>query len=173
MAQSSERMERVQSFIKLIEDNVITSISASIELDRLRRRARSRDKRRQPHELERYFGHVDQIRTFRIPDSIGWIPYQRNNFTSVPAGEKVVLSLMTESKKTAIFAGLERYLRAGTKRSEVDTAATPSLRMIKIFCITGCDRAAWWVREWYEEDASLTPDKMRDLDFGSGAGRSV
>jgi hypothetical protein len=33
------------------------------------------------------------------------------------------------------------------------------------------DLWAWWVREWYGEDAIDTPDKMRKLDFGTWQGK--
>jgi hypothetical protein len=37
--------------------------------------------------------------------------------------------------------------------------------------LQAADLWAWWVREWYEEDAIDTPDKMRKLDFGTWQGK--
>ena len=33
------------------------------------------------------------------------------------------------------------------------------------------DLWAWWVRTWYEWDASDFPDKLRDFDFGTWKGK--
>ena len=30
---------------------------------------------------------------------------------------------------------------------------------------------AWWVREWYEEDASPVPDKLQQINFGLWRGK--
>lgn len=41
----------------------------------------------------------------------------------------------------------------------------------KLLPLQAADLWAWWVREWYEEDASDLPDKLKALDFGQWKGK--
>jgi hypothetical protein len=41
----------------------------------------------------------------------------------------------------------------------------------EFLALQAADLWAWWVREWYEEDANHIPDKMRDFDFGAWRGK--
>ncbi|MGB6171717.1 MAG: hypothetical protein WBG12_07110, partial [Xanthobacteraceae bacterium] len=41
----------------------------------------------------------------------------------------------------------------------------------KLLPLQAADLWAWWVRDWYEEDASDLPDKLKALDFGQWKGK--
>ena len=41
----------------------------------------------------------------------------------------------------------------------------------KCLPLQGADLWAWWVPEWYEEDANTLPEKMDQFDFGTWKGK--
>jgi len=172
MAQSSERMERVQVFYKLIEDNVITSISARLNLTDFRRAQDRATAFVSRMNWNVNFGMWTNPYFFAFRILLDGFHTQRNNFTSVPAGEKVDFIFDDRVEKTAILQAWNEYLEGRDEEVRGRYGATPRFENDQDFLpLQAADLWAWWVREWYEEDASLTPDKMRDLDFGKWRGK--
>lgn len=172
MAQSPERMERVQAFYKLIEDNVLTSISARLNLT---------DFKRAQERATAFASRMNWNVGFGLWTNPYYVAFrilldgfhaERHNFTSIPADEKVDFIFDDRVEKTPILQVWNEYLENRDDDIRDRYGATPRFENDQEFLpLQAADLWAWWVREWYEEDASFIPDKMRDLNFGKWRGK--
>jgi hypothetical protein len=90
----------------------------------------------------------------------------------IPLDETVDFIFDDRSEKSYILAGWDEYVSELPEEEKQWYGATPRFENDQRFLpLQAADLWAWWVREWYEEDAALLPDKMRDLDFGKWCGR--
>ncbi len=170
MAQSPERMDRVPFFYKVIEDRVVTSISARLNLQ---------DFARAQERLELLASRMNWSVNLGVWTNPYFVVFrvlldgfhtQRSNFTSVPAGEKVDFILDERAEKIPILQVWDEYLE--NREDKDQFGATPRFEDDQEFLpLQAADLWAWWVREWYEEDASHVPDKLRDIDFGKWQGK--
>ncbi|MBV8753352.1 MAG: DUF3800 domain-containing protein [Hyphomicrobiales bacterium] len=175
MAQSPERMARVPIFYKLIEDHVITSISCRInlqEFERAKARVISMAERMNWHiNLHKwanpyffsYRALLDKFHEERIKEPMK---------TRFPLGQKVDLYFDERSEKAFIIEAWEQYLNNQNEEIREHYGAAPRFEKDHDFiALQGADLWAWWVREWYEEDAVDVPVKLSNFDFGTWRGK--
>ena len=174
MAQTPERMARVPIFYKVIEDNVLTSISARICLDDFRRaheRAQGVAKALNLNSIDFKHWANPYFFTFRL--LMDEFHIHRNGWKSIPAGEKVDFIFDKRSEKKPILEAWDEYIdRAPNDDVRESFGSSPHFEDDQEFLgLQAADLWAWWVREWYEEENSPIPQKMRDLDFGLWRGK--
>jgi hypothetical protein len=92
---------------------------------------------------------------------------------AIPLSEKVDFIFDNQTEKGFILEAWEGYLKNQESRDlRQYYGATPRFEDDKEFLpLQAADLWAWWVREWYEEDASDHPTKMANFDFGTWQGR--
>jgi hypothetical protein len=173
MAATPERMERVPAFYRLIEERVISSISCRINLADF---ARAQERLHAKANVMRWTINLNlwentYFFAFRmlLDNFHNW----REKFQShIPLDEKVDFIFDEKTEKHPILEAWEEYV--GTRDDEVRAyyGATPRFENDQDFLpLQAADLWAWWVREWYEEDANSIPDKLRTYDFGKWRGR--
>ena len=125
MALSPDRMERVQAFYRLIEDNVLTSISARLNLIDFRR-AQERATflaTRMNWTVNYGIWTNPYYVAFRI--LLDGFHQQRNNFTSIHAGEKVDFIFDDRVEKAPILQAWDEYLENRDDEVRARYGATP------------------------------------------------
>jgi len=174
MAQSKERMARVPLFNAVIEKYVSMSICCRINLEDFEN-AKIRAK-----QLSLVLPVNPNLGPFENPyftlfrGLIDRFHADRHLYNPIlPEGEKVEFFFDNQTEKQIIKREWDAYmdkredeirqLYAGEPRFEDDQEFLP---------LQAADFWAWWTREWYEEDNSEYPDKMRNFDFGTWKGKS-
>jgi hypothetical protein len=170
MAQSSERMDRVPAFYKVIEDHIITSISARVNLPDFEgaheRFASSASRMNWTVNLGLWTNPY--FVAFRV--LLDGFHTHRKNFDSIPIGVKIDFIFDERAEKTAILQAWGDYLENREDRDQF--GAAPRFENDQEFLpLQAADLWAWWAREWYEEDASHLPDRLRDINFGGWRGK--
>lgn len=173
MAQSQERMARVPTFYKLIENHVITSISCRINLPEFVR-AQERI-----HEMAARMNWVIRFNIWTNPYFVTFrmlldkFHLERKQFESrLPLDRKIDFYFDDRTEKEPILKAWDEHLQMKEDKIREYYGATPRFENDQDFLpLQGADLWAWWVRDWYEEDATELPDKMRDFDFGVWKGK--
>jgi hypothetical protein len=173
MAQFPDRMERVPIFYKLIEDNVITSISCRMNLGDFRR-ARERLARQTAT-----WGWSVMLRDWDKPHFVTFrglmdgFHDKREMFADrLPLDRKVDFIFDKEIAEKQVIKIWDEYLEG--RPDEVRSYYGERPRFLddqEFLALQSADLWAWWVRTWYEWDASDFPDKLRDFDFGTWKGK--
>lgn len=175
MAQFPDRMKRVPASYALIEKYVTLSVSVRLNLLEFRR-AHEITKTKLSHIglapdygkwcnpfVMAFKGLMDEFHLSRSEDAIKG---------KIPIDAKVDFIFDDQSEKKFLLREWEDYL---SKREEARSlfSSHPRFENDQEFLpLQAADLWAWWVREWYEEDASVYPDKMRAFDFGAWQGKS-
>jgi hypothetical protein len=98
--------------------------------------------------------------------------YREKIKNAIPLSEKVDFYFDNQSEKSYILGTWNEIVAANSEEAQQYYGATPRFEDDQDFLpLQAADLWAWWVREWHEEDASPTPTKMRNLDFGNWRGR--
>ena len=182
MAMSPTLMSHVPAFYKLVEEHVISSISCRMNMD-VYRSAIARSERMAvglPTSHPFYRVSVDPG-VFRNPFRLLFrlmmdtFHTNREKFASkLPLEQKVDFIFDDQSEKDIIVGEWARYIDLREEELKPLYGATPRFENDQEFLpLQAADLWAWWVREWYEEDDSEFPDKLRDLTLGSGTASSV
>jgi len=173
MALVPERMARVPNFYKIIEENVISSISCRINL----------------RDFE-----VAQERLAFLATRMNWTvnlgpwtnPYfftyrllmdkfhaERKTFQSkFPLDNQVDFIFDERTEKKMIIRGWDEYIEKRPDEIRSHYGSAPRFENDQKFLpLQAADLWAWWVREWYEEDSDPVPDRLRDMDFGNWRGK--
>jgi hypothetical protein len=172
MAISPERMERVPAFYRVIEKHVDFSISCRINLaDFARAHERAEIATRSLGWIVN-FHHWKNPYFFTFRGLMDNFHLQKDFFERViPLNEKVDFIFDNTTEKTSILAAWDDYLSNRFDEIRDDYGATPRFEDDQEFLpLQGADLWAWWVREWYEEEASPLPAKMDAFDFGTWRG---
>jgi hypothetical protein len=168
MALIEEHMELVPLFYKLIEENVIISISSRlclVDFERALKRAES--------ELYSAFKLVVNFKMWKKPYFVAFrmlvdqIHEKRETFKSkLPLDRKIDFILDDRGEKRAILEAWEEYLEKRDDNVRDFYGATPRFEDDHDFLpLQAADLWAWWVREWYEWENSSFPENMREFDF--------
>ena len=90
----------------------------------------------------------------------------------IPSGETIDFIFDDRTEKKFILAAWDEIVEQMADQITLPFGSTPRFENDQKFLpLQAADLWAWWVREWYEEDASPTLTKMGDLDFGSWRGK--
>jgi hypothetical protein len=173
MASNPQRMERVPLFSKVIDDHIDLSISCRMNLLDFA----------EAHKRFESFASVMQW-------TVNWGPYpnpyyfvfwvllkgfhqHRHQFEEVfPANEKVDFYFDNRSEKSSILGAWDEVMNKLDPEEREKYSTAPRFEDDQEFLpLQAADFWAWWVREWYEEDSSEVPTKMRNFDFGSWKGK--
>jgi hypothetical protein len=173
MAMTPDRMERVPIFYKLIEEHVAASISVRLNLPEYRRaQVRAHRLAEQMYWAPLNLNHWANPYFFAFRVLIDEFHILRPNFNSIPADERVDFYFDDKIEKKVILGAWDEYLVRAAPQVKDRFGATPRFENDQVFLpLQAADLWVWWVREWYEEDASFIPDKLRDLDFGTWRGK--
>lgn len=97
----------------------------------------------------------------------------REKFAShIPVDEKVDFYFDNRSEKKPLLEAWDGFLPKLDDVMRARYGATPRFEDDQEFlALQAADFWAWWVREWYEEDAAELPDKMLKFDFGTWIGK--
>jgi hypothetical protein len=174
MALGDERMARVQSFYNIIEkyDGLIP-ISLRMNL------VDFENAKRRVHEFARGLGWTIDFQTWDNPYYFAFRLlldhfHTRSDVTekSVPQGETVDFIFDDRTEKKYILAAWDEIAERMSEDINRPFGSAPRFEDDRKFLpLQAADLWAWWVREWYEEDASPVPDKLKALDFRSWKGR--
>jgi hypothetical protein len=174
MASVPERMERVPIFYRVIENHALISLSCRMNLhdfrlgqDRFHRYAAAM---RINVDLQKWQNPY----FFLFRGLIDYFHTQRSFFAKrIPLDEPVDFYFDDQSEKSFILAAWNEYLAGQPDEVRSLCGATPRFENDQDFLdLQAADLWAWWVREWYEEDApdDDMPTKMKNLDFGEWRG---
>lgn len=90
----------------------------------------------------------------------------------VPLSETVDFIFDNQAEKSFILAAWDEYIDARTDDIRDYYGAAPRFEDDQKFLpLQAADLWAWWVREWYEEDADDLPARMEAFDFGKWRGK--
>jgi hypothetical protein len=97
---------------------------------------------------------------------------QRKQFKDgIPLSEKIDFIFDDQTEKSYILAAWDEIVESQPEEIQRYYGATPRFESDQdCLPLQAADFWAWWVREWYEEDASPLPDKMKKRDFGKWHG---
>lgn len=180
MAMNPERMARVPAFYKVLEDHVLLSMSARMNLEDYERALERAEAT--THGLASSNPRVKLIVSPGAPSKPFRILYRglmdtfhknRGTFADrLPLDQKVDFIFDNQSEKTAVINEWNDYIGARDDEIRGLYGAAPRFEDDQEFLpLQAADLWAWWVREWYEEDAYVVPDKLRDFDFGKWRGK--
>jgi hypothetical protein len=173
MAMTPERMERVPAFYWIIEKYVTASVSARMNLADFKsalERAREffwrlkLDVNFARFENPYYF--LFRILMDRFHD------FREKMVARIPLDEQVDFIFDSQTEKSFILSAWDEIVAVRPEEAQKYYGATPRFEDDQKFLpLQAADLWAWWVREWYEEDSSDRPEKMRILDFGKWRGK--
>jgi hypothetical protein len=173
MALSEERMMRVPFFYKIIEDNVISSISCRLNMN---------DFRRGFERAKNMMGTIGVSVDFSAWENPYFLVFRGllqgfyNNrmawSSRLPLDHKVDFYFDKQNESRKIHAAWEQYMENLEPIARDLYGAEPRFEQDDEFlALQGADLWAWWVRHWYEEDADNYPDKLKNFDFGKWQGK--
>jgi hypothetical protein len=180
MAMRPALMSHVPTFYKLIEDHVICSISCRMNMEVYASAIAKAEKATFGLQVS---NHSYQI---TVDPGIWRNPYRllfrlmmdtfhmnRKTFVEVfPLEQKVDFIFDDQSEKEAIISDWAKYVELREGELKPFFGAIPRFENDQEFLpLQAADLWAWWVREWYEEDSSEFPDRLRKFDFGQWRGR--
>lgn len=98
---------------------------------------------------------------------------QRKVVEDIPLDEKIDFIFDNQGEKSYILAAWDEVVEAHPPEIRKLFGATPRFEDDQEFLpLQAADFWAWWVREWYEEDASPIPDRLKNRDFGKWKGKT-
>lgn len=173
MVRPPERFERVQLFYKVIEDHVISSISCRMNVGDFEQAKGRASRLAQIYGWSVNLGDWDSPYFVVFRGLMDGFHDRRKDFKSgIPVDQKVDFIFDEEKKSKAILAAWDEYLDMRDDDVRPYYGAHPRFEDDEEFLpLQAADLWAWWASEWYEEDASHFPDKMRDYDFGKWRGK--
>jgi hypothetical protein len=170
---SSHMMPRVEEFYRVIEKHVALSVSCRMnQADFVRGQERAEFVLSQ---LGIYpeFGRWNNLYYFLFRALIDNFHQVRHEKISkiIPIDEPIELIFDTQRERSFIKKAWEGWVASRDEEVRPRYGEAPRFEDDQEYlALQGADLWAWWVREWYEEDASDIPDKMREFDFGSWRG---
>lgn len=172
MASSPERMARVSAFYWLIEKYVTASLSCRISLDDFQTAYERINETCDRLNVTVDWGDWQNPYFFTFRTLMDGFHQKRDDFAKIiPLSEQVDFYFDDRAEKRVIFAAWDEYIESTSKDVRKFYGAHPRFEDDRRFLpLQAADLWAWWVRRWYEEDASDFPDKMRDFDFGEWQG---
>ena len=175
MAMTDERMARVPAFRRCIENHVKASISCRMNVE---------DFDRAHENVERFVSRLNLVLDWKLWKSPYYFLFrclldrfhdrssEYADILPVNEDEKVDFYFDDKTEKSAIMAAWDEIVENRPDKVAKLYGATPRFENDQDFLpLQAADLWAWWVREWYEEDNSPVPDKMRMLDFGGWKGK--
>lgn len=170
---SPERMQRVPHFYRLIERHVITSVSCRVNMEDFARARERNAEMASRLNISIKLGRWENpyYVTFRL--LLDHFHKNREKFKSkLPLDQKIDFIFDDRSEKSFILAAWDEIMEKKEPQERELFGATPRFEDDQDFLpLQGADLWAWWVREWYEEDADPMPDKMKKFDFGEWQGK--
>jgi hypothetical protein len=168
MALLEERMIRVPAFYWIIEEHVLVSLSCRLNLA---------DLAAAQWRVERWcdnqqWTNIDWGKwknpyfvTFRC--LMDRFHNARKQFEAIiPLTETVDFIFDNQTEKSFILAAWDDYIDARPDDIRDYYGAKPRFEDDQKFLpLQAADFWAWWVREWYEEDADALPPRMEAFDF--------
>jgi Protein of unknown function (DUF3800) len=173
MAQNDARMKRVPLFSEVIDEYIQDSISLRMSIADFESAQRRFQSFAATLRLSVDFKAFANPYYFTFWALLGAFHRQRGKFVShLPLEEKVDFYFDDKSEKKPILAAWDDYLSTFDDEVRQRFGATPRFENDQDFLpLQAADFWAWWVREWYEEDETEMPDKMRNFNFGSWKGK--
>jgi hypothetical protein len=175
MAQTPERMKRVQLFYKIIEDNGLIPVSSRMRMsDYNQARERVKDACRYMGWPLDNFGPWDKPYFFVFRAFMDGFHRRGEIENIIPSNEKV--DFIFDEKTDVDFIRNAWPFFLENQPDEVRQCYGEHPRFSsdhKFLGLQAADFWAWWVRHWYEEDAPDypdLPDKMKAFDFGTWRG---
>jgi hypothetical protein len=173
MALTPERMERVPAFCLIIEKHVLVSISCRMNLIDFARAKERVKALMSPYGVAVNFQLFGNPYFFAFRGLLDQFHNERKRFDPrIPLSAKVHFIFDTQTESKAILDAWDEYLDNRDDDIRAYYGSIP--RFVDdqdCLALQAADFWAWWVREWYEEDASDLPDKMAAFDFGRWQGR--
>jgi hypothetical protein len=177
MAHTKDGIERTEPFYRLIEKYVAVSISYRMNLEDF---ARAIERMKSPTGFIGSLGMT--IDFFRWENPFFFLfravmddfhKEGREKLKQViPLDETVDFIFDDQSEKSYILAGWDDFVLDKSEDERQNYGATPRFENDQQFLpLQAADLWAWWVREWYEEDAAQIPGKMQAFDFGKWRGK--
>ncbi|WP_072816856.1 DUF3800 domain-containing protein [Bradyrhizobium erythrophlei] len=173
MAALPERMERVPWFYRIIEEHVTLSLACRIDLTEYE--AALERIRNNAQKLGLQYVNFDR---FENPFAYQFRALMDQFHTDRPlldpelADGKVDFYFDNRMEEGFISATWDDYMSSRPDETKNRYGAKPIFGNDQTFLpLQAADLWAWWVREWYEEDASELPTKMENFDFGTWRGK--
>ena len=174
MAINSERLMRVPAFSNIIDKHVLLSISCRLNL---------RDFAR-AHEiaissLQRDLHLIVDFNMWKNPYFyclrvlVDNMALNRDKYKSIiPLDEEIDYYFDERSEKKLISDAWDETIERADENQKRYFGSAPRFENdCEFLPLQAADFWSWWVREWYEEDNSDVPDKMRGFDFGAWKGK--
>jgi hypothetical protein len=178
MARSERGIERTEPFYRLIEKYAVASIAYRMSLEDF---ARAIERVQSPAGILAQLGMSFALFRFENPFFFMFRclmdDFHKKGREAVkhviPLSETVDFIFDDQSEKSYILAGWDDFVSEMPEEERQYYGATPRFENDQDFLpLQAADLWAWWVREWYEEDAFHPPDKMLALDFGKWRGKN-
>jgi hypothetical protein len=173
MARPPERLERVQWFYRVIEDHVTLSLACRVNLTEYE--AALQTIRRNAQQIGMQFVDFDRFENpfaFQFRAMMDQFHTDRALLNAELADGKVDFYFDDRMEEGFISAAWADYMASRTEDVKDRYGAKPIFGSDKQYLpLQAADLWAWWVREWYEEDASDLPTKMENFDFGRWRGK--
>jgi len=103
----------------------------------------------------------------RVSNFVGRISHTQGEVHINSSRRKVDFIFDERAEKTPILEVWDEYLAKKDDHVRKQYGAAPRFEDDQ----QAADLWAWWVREWYEEDASPVPDKLQQINFGLWRGK--
>jgi hypothetical protein len=173
MAESDERMKRVPVFYKLIEDNVISSVSYRINLIDFARAQERVHAIASRFNWNIHFGLWASPHFFAFRGLLDKFHEEREKFQSkLPLDQKIDFIFDDRTEKGPILKAWDEHLEVKEEHVRAYYGATPRFENDQqVLPLQAADLWAWWVREWYEEDAAPVPHRLLNFDFRTWRGK--
>jgi hypothetical protein len=171
MARSDQGIERTEPFYRLIEKYAIVSISYRLNLEDF---ARAIERVKSPTGFIGSIGTT--VNLFRWENPFFFLfRALMNDFhktgrgmlkDAIPLDERVDFIFDDQSEKSYTLAGWDSFISEMSEDERQYYGTTPRFENDqRFFPLQAADLWAWWVRQWYEEDAAQIPDKMCCIRF--------
>jgi hypothetical protein len=177
MAMRRDGIEKTEPFYRLIEKYAVVSISYRMSLEDF---ANAIERIQSPTGILASLGMSFAL--FRFENPFFFIfrclmdDFHKKGREAIkhviPLSETVDFIFDDQSEKSYILEGWDDFVSEMPEEERQYYGATPRFENDQDFLpLQAADLWAWWVREWYEEDAFHPPDKMLALDFRKWRGK--
>jgi hypothetical protein len=172
MALYPHRMERVPAFYWVIEKYVLMSLSCKINLGDFDRAKKQVQNLMLDLRYKVDFDSLESPYRFAFRCLIDMFHNHRTAIRKIiPLDQKVDFVFDDQSEKRVILAAWSDYIAERPDEIRDYYGTQPRFENDQEFLpLQAADFWAWWVREWYEEDAVDLPEKMEKFDFGKWKG---
>jgi hypothetical protein len=173
MATLPERMERVPGFYRIIEDHVTLSLACRVNLTEYEGALqRIRDDARKLGLNYVNFDRFENPFAFQFRALMDQFHTDRALLDPELKDGKVDFYFDDRMEEGFITAIWDDYMASRPEEIKRCYGAKPVFGNDQQYLpLQAADLWAWWVREWYEEDASDPPTKMEAFDFGKWRGK--